>query len=144
MHTPRSFHCASILCFALLLTGCSGGGSGGEGGAGGSAGGASNEGGHGCFSTEATCNGKRVHLEDNPSHCGACNHSCGPGGQCLNGTCAYDCNGTLVSNPADCLNLYGAYENYPAECAGCGTANAQTGRVRLPEPLLRAPARRAE
>jgi hypothetical protein len=138
VQTPRIFHSASTLVFALLLTGCSGGESGGEGGAGGSAGG-SNEGGHGCFSTEATCNGKCVHLEDNPTHCGACNNSCGPGGQCVNGTCAYDCNGTLVSDLASCLPLYGAYETYPAECAGCGTANTKTGACSCPSPSSELP-----
>ncbi|WP_170229929.1 hypothetical protein [Polyangium fumosum] len=143
MSTLRIFYSASNLVFALLLTACASGGSSDEGeaggGSGGAGGGGSNEGGHGCFSTETTCNGKCVHLEDNASHCGACNHSCGPGGQCVNGTCAYDCNGTLVENPADCLNLYGAFETFPPECAGCGTPNSQTGTCGCPSPASALP-----
>lgn len=93
---------------------------------------------HGCLSGENLCAGKCVRVEDNAMHCGACDNACGMGpdgpGICVAGTCQYTCNGVLGMDPGGCKNFFGAFETYPAECAGCSTANMVTGDCSCPSP----------
>jgi hypothetical protein len=130
---------ALALALPLSLVACSGEDADGAGGAGGDAASASTgpkKTEHECFSTEATCNGKCVHLEDNPEHCGACNNSCsggaGKSGQCISGSCVFECDPGFAKDGDTCRNLFGAHEAYPAECPGCGTANVYTGGCSCP------------
>lgn len=115
-------------------------GSGGEGGASGSSGADSSSGAfvHGCLSGEDLCDGKCVHVEDDAAHCGVCDNACGVGpdgpGLCAQGKCIYTCNGVLVDDPNTCQNFFGAYEAFPAECAGCSTTNLSTADCSCPSP----------
>lgn len=128
---------------AFVVAGCASDpasnlGSGGTGGGSGSSGSGSGMFAHGCLSGEDLCDGKCVRVEDNAAHCGACNNACGVGpdgpGICAKSQCVYTCNGVLVDDPTGCKNFYGAYESYPAECAGCSTANLVTGDCTCPSP----------
>lgn len=131
---------ASTLGLGLVVLGCASNpdtiaGSGGDGGASSSSSGTFT---HGCLSGEDLCDGKCVRVDNNVAHCGMCNNACGAGpdgaGICTQGKCAYTCNGVLTENPGECKNFFGAYESYPAECAGCSTANLVTGGCSCPSP----------
>ncbi len=128
------------LALALALMACGSSGSAGE-GAGGAAGAATSVSGpntvdHGCFSTEATCNGKCVDLNKNEEHCGACNTPCSAGldqtGTCVDGACVYQCDAGFVEDQGNCKNFFGAHEPFPADCQGCSTANPYTGGCACP------------
>lgn len=133
------------LGLALLIVGCenasgSNAANGGEGGSDGSSGTSSSSGAytHGCLSGENLCAGKCVRVDDNVANCGACGNVCGVGpdgpGLCSQGKCLYGCNGAVVESPNGCKNFFGAYESFPAECAGCSTANVLTGACACPSP----------
>ncbi|HZF56020.1 MAG TPA: hypothetical protein VE093_45710 [Polyangiaceae bacterium] len=136
-----------LLFCALAVPACAGvgdvegrgdGGAGGEGGSGGGSSGSAKPGEHGCFATETTCDGKCVHLESNPAHCGACNTPCASGmdqaGQCVNGQCVFSCDPGFVEDQGSCKNFFGAYEPNPNDCLGCGAANPYTGGCACPSP----------
>ncbi len=110
--------------------GTGGGGSGGSSGSGPYV--------HGCLTGESLCDGKCVRIEDNVAHCGMCNRACGAGpegpGICTEGRCLYTCNGVLAEDVTGCKNFFGAYESFPAECAGCSTSNTSTGDCSCPSP----------
>lgn len=138
---PRVWRCwLRMVGLAAMISGCSENpglnvGAGG-GGAGGSSGSGSYQ--HGCLTGETLCDGKCVRVEDNVAHCGTCDNACGVGpegaGICAEGRCLYSCNGGLVEDATGCKNFFGAYESFPAECAGCSTGNTSTGDCSCPSP----------
>ncbi|MFO0551153.1 MAG: hypothetical protein U0271_22370 [Polyangiaceae bacterium] len=129
---------------ALLLVGCANGGevtpqAGGSGGNSATStggGGVSGEGGHGCFSTEETCDGKCIDTSSHLEHCGACDHPCvaksNATTQCVDGECLDTCAEGFVPGVAGCRNLVGAHQAYPTECVGCATSNSDTGDCSCP------------
>lgn len=111
-------------------------GAGGEPSGAGASGGEGGSGGLGCFSTEATCDGKCVDLETSEEHCGECGNSClgGPNatGECIAGDCVSGCAAGYVEDQGACKNLLGTYESYPAQCPGCSTPNVISGTCGCP------------
>ena len=95
-------------------------------------------GGHGCFSTETTCDGKCVDVMTHPEHCGECNNPCASGpntaGTCSAGTCSASCSAGFADDGGTCKNLFGAHEAYPQECAGCSVPNPYSGDCSCPAP----------
>lgn len=93
-------------------------------------------GGHGCFSTEATCNGKCVDLQTNAEHCGKCGNDCANGpntvGSCADGICSSTCTAGFVDAGTGCHNFFGAHEAYPDACAGCAVQNQLSGNCSCP------------
>lgn len=97
-------------------------------------------GGHGCFSTETTCDGTCVDVTSHPDHCGGCNQSCAIGpnteGVCVQGQCSSSCaEGFVDTSPEEagsCTNFLGAHEPYPAACAGCSVENPHSGGCSCP------------
>jgi len=91
---------------------------------------------HGCFATEATCDGKCVDLDSHPEHCGACDHACATGpneaGSCVAGECSSACADGFAEAGAGCTNFLGAHEAYPQECLGCNVGNPQSGDCSCP------------
>ncbi len=119
-------------------TGGSGGSAGSAPSGGDAAGGATTDGsgGHGCFATEATCDGACVDVKTNPLHCGRCDNPCNGGanqsGQCVDGECVGQCADGFLEDDGVCKNYFGAHESYPAECSGCSQANAVSGDCSCP------------
>jgi hypothetical protein len=147
--SPRG--AAVLVAVALGLPACAIGG--GAGAAGGGAGGPGSDGGdasasgspiddgaggHGCFATESTCDGKCVDLATSPAHCGQCGRVCAAGadqaGACVGGECLYQCAAGFADDGGVCRNFFGAHEDFPAECPGCATANAYTATCGCPSP----------
>lgn len=115
------------------------GGAGG-GGAGGSESGPgpgpTGSGGHGCFETEALCGGACVDVSSHPQHCGECDHPCaGDGtseGACVDGACVSSCAAGFADDGGTCKNFFAAFEEWPAECAGCANPNPYSGACGCP------------
>jgi hypothetical protein len=95
-------------------------------------------GGHGCFSTETTCDGKCVDVMTHPEHCGDCNQPCALGpnsaGTCSGGICTASCASGFAEGDGICKNFFGAHEAYPQECAGCSVQNPYSGDCSCPSP----------
>ena len=95
-------------------------------------------GGHGCFATEATCDGKCVDTNSNAQHCGACGNACtgmaDRVGSCIDGKCEFQCNAGFVDDNGVCKNFFGAHEAFPNDCLGCNVPNAITGMCSCPSP----------
>ncbi len=93
-------------------------------------------GGHGCFSTEDTCDGKCVDVQTNAEHCGMCGHSCADGpnsiGSCVDGQCSAACASGFADTGNGCQNFFGAHEAYPDACAGCAVQNQISGDCTCP------------
>ena len=93
-------------------------------------------GGHGCFSTEDTCDGKCVDVQTNAEHCGMCGHSCADGpnsiGSCVDGQCSAACASGFADTGNGCQNFFGAHEAYPDACAGCAVQNQISGDCACP------------
>ncbi len=148
MHAGRTLAGALALGCLSLGTACADGGdvAGGTGGGGGGAASTSTgpgpstvdgAGGHGCFSTETTCDGLCVDVMTHPDHCGTCNNACAAGpdeeGECVEGTCAFQCAAGFVGDGmGGCTNFLGAFEPAPAECAGCSVPNPLTTTCACP------------
>jgi len=129
-----------VAALALALGGCADGDpvepdSGGGGAAAttnGNGGIGDGSGGHGCFFTEATCDGACVKLDSHPEHCGECNHPCASG-ECVEGECVGSaCPEGFQDDGGTCKNLLGAHESWPADCAGCNVANVISGSCACP------------
>jgi hypothetical protein len=92
--------------------------------------------GHGCFSTETTCDGACVDTKTNPAHCGDCETVCADGphetGACTDGSCSSDCDAGFVLDGGACKSFVGAYEEYPLDCPGCSTANPSSAACACP------------
>ncbi|MBK6519824.1 MAG: hypothetical protein IPM79_25565 [Polyangiaceae bacterium] len=114
----------------------SGGAGGGDGGSTGPGPSVTGAGGHGCFDTETLCAGACVDVSSHPDHCGQCDNPCaGDGtslGECVEGACINGCAAGFVDDNGTCKNFLGAYEAWPAECAGCANANPYSSACGCP------------
>lgn len=128
-----------FILFATSLSCADGRGSAlseGAGGSAGSSGSTAYE--HGCFSTETTCDGKCVLLNQSVEHCGMCGNACVQSadriGSCVDGVCVSQCKPGLIEQAGQCINFLGAYEPNPNDCFGCGVAHPATGSCSCPSP----------
>jgi hypothetical protein len=83
-----------------------------------------------CSVGETDCDGTCVNLSNDPNHCSACNLTCGPSEDCVDGACCQlqtwyaDDDGDGFGNCADSIQACGPQPSHPvSQCGDCDDSN---------------------